>query len=60
MRSATLGATAKRRLPIRAVESMKGMDISLTVGSKEAMITENSPRGTKEREVLSLAFLFMP
>ena len=60
MISATLGAATNRKLPMRAVESMKGMDMSLTVGSREAMTTENSPLGTKEREVLSLAFLFIP
>jgi len=60
MRSVILGASTKRKLPTTAVIRMKGMAISLRAGSKEAMITENSPLGTKEREVLSCALFFIP
>lgn len=58
--SAILGATANRILPITAVERIKGIEIDFMFGSNEVIITENSPRGTKESEALNLVFFFSP
>lgn len=60
MRSVIFGASTKRKLPMRAVVRIKGMAMSLRAGSSEAIITENSPLGTKDREVLRRARFFMP
>lgn len=57
---ANLGAKTNKNDPTRAVPNIKGMDNILIVGSKKENITENSPLGTNDKAVLSLALKIIP